>query len=178
MLSVPLMLIALPICLCVSVLILLDSGRPVIFRQERVGLHQAPFTLLKFRTMPQDTPQVAKDQAQNYRITIRPLGVFLRRFSLDEIPQLWNVVRGDMSLVGPRPALSSQVELIEMRDVVGVYSAKPGVTGLSQVSGRESLSLESKVQLDREYVQKASLSLDLQILIRTAFAIFSSRGTY
>ena len=150
----------------------------MIFRQERAGLHRVAFTLFKFRTMPHNTPQVAKDQAQNYQIAIRPLGVFLRRFSLDEVPQLWNVLIGDMSLVGPRPALFSQVELIEMRDVVGVYAAQPGVTGLSQVNGREALSLEAKVRLDAEYVHRASLALDLRILARTVLAIFSSTGTY
>lgn len=158
--------------------ILVESGRPLIFRQERVGLWQQPFTVLKFRTMPQGTPQVAKDLLANHIDRIRPLGRLLRRFSLDELPQFVNVLQGDMSLVGPRPALPSQTELVEMREAAGVHAVRPGITGLSQISGRESLSLGDKVGLDADYVRRVGPGLDLLILVKTAFVLFSSKGTF
>jgi O-antigen biosynthesis protein WbqP len=172
------LLLLWPVLLLVAVAIRLDSPGPAIFRQVRVGLKNTHFVIYKFRTMRSDTPDVAKSQLSRADSRITHLGRILRRTSLDELPQFFNVLKGDMSLVGPRPALYNQHDLIDMRTKAGVHLVKPGLTGLAQISGREDLSLPRKVELDQYYAAHASIWLDLRLLFQTPFALLSPRGTY
>lgn len=171
-----LVLSAIPIAL-ISVAILFDSGRPMFLRQSRIGADGRGYLMWKFRTLPRDTPQMSKAELQRIDIKATPLGQILRRYSLDEVPQLLNVLAGDMTLVGPRPALYTQHDLVAMRREVGILHARPGMTGLAQISGREDLTLEQKVALDREYVLRMSPLLDASIVLRTARAVLQARGS-
>ena len=155
-----------PILLVLYVLGLFDTGAP-IFWQVRVGRHRQPFTLWKFRTMRPDTASVATHLADTSAIT--PLGRFLRRSKLDELPQLWNVLRGDMSLVGPRPCLFSQEVLIEERTVRGVYEARPGITGLAQVNGIDMSTPELLAETDREMLTGLTVATYFKYIFMTAF---------
>lgn len=145
---------ALPVLLVIYVMGLFDTGSP-LFRQERVGRHQKPFTLIKFRTMRPDTRSVASHLADASAIT--PLGVFLRRSKLDELPQLWNVLKGDMSLVGPRPCLYNQQELINERTVHGIFNYRPGITGLAQVCGIDMSKPKLLAETDARMLQELTL---------------------
>jgi len=164
--------------LIISLAILADGGRPVLIRQRRIGRHGFEYQMWKFRTLPKDTPQVAKSHLTEAAMRTTRLSRFLRRHSLDELPQLLNVVGGQMSLVGPRPALYTQDDLTTMRAAAGVLSVKPGLTGLAQVSGRENLELSQKVALDADYVREMSLALDCRIAIRTLGAVLRPRGSF
>jgi O-antigen biosynthesis protein WbqP len=158
--------------------IMAESGRPVLLKQRRIGVHGDEFAMWKFRTLPANTPQMAKSELRASGLDPSPLGRFLRRYSLDELPQLLNIVAGDMSLIGPRPALFTQTDLTAMRRQAGVLRVRPGLTGLAQIHGRENLTLEEKVALDAEYVQRLSPLLDLSIVLRTASAVLGARGSY
>ena len=162
-----------PLLLLLWALAWLDNRSP-LFKQQRVGRNQAPFVLVKFRTMRPDTASVATHLADTSAIT--PFGRFLRRTKLDELPQLWNVLRGDMSLVGPRPALFNQDDLVALRRQSGVEALRPGITGWAQVRGRDDLSIEKKAALDAEYLRKRSFLFDLRILILTVFQVLKSEG--
>jgi O-antigen biosynthesis protein WbqP len=162
----------------IGLAILAEDGRPVLIRQRRIGQGGREYRMWKFRTLPRDTPQMAKSALGPEGMQVTPLGRFLRRHSLDELPQLLNVLTGEMSLVGPRPALYTQDDLTSMRAAAGVLAAKPGLTGLAQVSGREDLSLPEKVALDAEYVRGMSLGLDLRIALRTVRAVLRPRGSF
>ena len=170
-------LAAIPIAL-ISAAILLDSGRPVFLQQSRIGANGRGYLMWKFRTLPQDTPQMSKTELQGIGVRTTRLGRVLRRYSLDELPQLLNVVAGDMTLVGPRPALYTQQDLMAMREAAGILYARPGMTGLAQISGREELTLEEKVALDVEYVRRMSLAFDASIVLRTARAVLQARGSF
>ena len=159
-----------------AIAILLDSGWPPLIRQRRIGAHGREFLMWKFRTLPKDTPQVAKSDLEDIGLRASRFGRLLRRTSVDEFPQLLNVLAGQMSLVGPRPALFNQIELTEMRLKSGVLRVLPGLTGLAQISGREDLSLKEKVALDEQYVRTMSPALDLGIALRTFGAVLSGRG--
>lgn len=161
----------------ISAAILLDSGRPVLLRQRRIGRDGREFGMWKFRTLPKDSPQLAKSELDTLTMRVTALGRFMRRYSIDELPQLLNVLTGEMSLVGPRPALFTQRDLVSMRTLAGAMEVKPGLTGLAQVSGREDLTLEQKVALDAEYARHVSPSRDLAILIRTIPAVTRARGS-
>jgi len=156
----------------------LDSGRPIFIRQRRIGRDGREYLMWKLRTMPPNTPQMAKAELDHTQLQISPLSRFLRRHSIDELPQLLNVLTGDMSLVGPRPALYTQADLIELRRSLGAFDLKPGLTGLAQVSGREDLTVDEKVALDVEYALKMSPSLDLQIMLRTIANVLKPRGSF
>jgi O-antigen biosynthesis protein WbqP len=156
--------------------IILESGWPPLLRQRRIGVCGREFLMWKFRTLPANTPQVAKGELEQIAARATPLGRFLRRTSVDELPQLLNVIDGAMSLVGPRPALFTQKDLTAMRMSRGVLRARPGLTGLAQVSGRENLTLEQKVELDERYVTTMSPLVDLSIAFQTIGAIVSGRG--
>jgi O-antigen biosynthesis protein WbqP len=170
-------LAAVPMAL-IAAAIAIDSGRPVVFRQRRVGCLGREFLMWKFRTLPVGTPEVAKAELPSAGRRPTRLGFLLRRYSLDELPQLLNVITGDMSLVGPRPALYTQYELTEIRKRMGVLRVRPGLTGMAQVSGREDLPISEKVQLDADYVRRLNPLLDLQIVLRTVRAVLGSRGSY
>jgi O-antigen biosynthesis protein WbqP len=176
--SVVLVIVLLLPMLAIGAATLLDSGWPVIIRQRRIGQFGNEYRMLKFRTLSVGTAQVAKSHlgAANMRTT--SLGRFLRRYSLDELPQLLNVCAGEMSLIGPRPALYNQYDLTDMRNAAGVLAAKPGLTGLAQVSGREDLPLHDKVALDAKYVRSMSPWLDLRIALLTVRAVLRPRGSF
>jgi len=169
--------LAIPM-LVVGLAILAESGRPVLLRQRRIGRGGVEYLMWKFRTLPQGTPQMAKAELDPTRYDASPLGRLLRRYSIDEVPQLLNVLAGEMSLVGPRPALYTQTDLVSMRGSLGALAVKPGVTGLAQIGGRENLTLAQKVALDAHYVRTLSLGHDVSILFRTIAAILRARGSF
>lgn len=167
-----------PLMLVIAIAIKLDSPGPALFRQRRSGHRSREFRIAKFRTMQTGTPDLASHLIGPGSSRVTRLGGVLRRTSLDELPQLWNVLRGDMALVGPRPALYNQDDLIALRQAAGVDALRPGVTGWAQVHGRDELDVEQKVQYDRWYLEHANPLLDLTILGRTVVTLFSSRGVY
>jgi len=158
------LLVGLPVLLLLGVIGLFDTGSPV-FRQERVGRCKKPFTLVKFRTMKKDTASVASHLATASAIT--PFGRFLRRTKLDELPQLWNVLKGDMSLVGPRPCLFNQEELIEERESRGVFSARPGVTGLAQVNDVDMSTPVLLAETDAQMLKHLTLATYFRYIFMT-----------
>ena len=154
-----------------------DSRGPVFFRQKRVGKDKTYFMILKFRTMRVDTPKdVPTHLLTDPYAFITRSGRFLRRTSLDELPQLINILRGEMSFVGPRPALWNQFDLIARRDTAGVNELRPGLTGWAQVNGRDELPIEVKARLDGEYAQNLSFSMDLRCVLRTLRSVFRGEG--
>jgi len=167
-----------PVLVVAAVMIRLETPGPVIFRQKRMGRHNRPFTIYKLRTMKWGTPDVAKSSLSARDSRITRVGAFLRCTSLDELPQFFNVLRGDMSVVGPRPALWNQHDLIAMRIQAGVHRLKPGLTGLAQIYGREELPPERKVALEAYYARIRSPMTDLAIILATLRAVFSGRGAY
>lgn len=158
------LLVALPLMAVLFLIGLFDTGAP-LFRQERVGQHQKPFTLVKFRTMRPDTQSVATHLANLAAVT--PLGAFLRRTKLDELPQLWNVLKGEMSLVGPRPCLFNQTELIEERATRGVFGARPGITGLAQVNGIDMSTPRLLAETDARMLQDLGVVAYFSYIIKT-----------
>lgn len=171
-----LMLILAPLFLLSVLAVRLTSNGPVLFRSERVGKSNKLFTMYKFRTMRMDTPQVATHLLKEPDQFLTPIGKLLRRTSLDELPQLINVLRGEMSLVGPRPALFNQDDLIALRLAGGVDALNPGITGWAQVNGRDELPIPEKVKLDEWYLRNRSLWLDLKILGMTVFKVIRKEG--
>lgn len=171
--AVPLLL--LPTIL-VAVAIRLTSRGPVLYWSDRVGRDNRIFRMPKFRTMRIDTPAVATHLLSNPEQFLTPIGAFLRKTSLDEIPQLWSVLGGDMTLVGPRPALFNQDDLIELRTRAGVHRLVPGITGWAQINGRDTLSIPDKVALDADYLRRQSFAFDLRILFLTLKATIRGEG--
>jgi O-antigen biosynthesis protein WbqP len=165
-----------PVLAFVALLISLTSSGGVIFKSKRVGYQNRIFPMWKFRTMRIDTPQLATHLLEKPQNFLTPIGAFLRRTSLDELPQLWNVLRGDMALVGPRPALFNQEDLISLRSEHGVHFLRPGITGWAQINGRDELPIPLKVELDVFYMQNRSLIFDMKILLMTLFKVFKSEG--
>lgn len=166
---------AIPMAL-VALLVRLTSQGPALFWSDRVGANNRSFRMPKFRTMRLGTPAVATHLLTGPREYVTPIGGFLRRTSLDELPQLWSILRGEMSFVGPRPALFNQYDLIASRTAEGVHTLVPGLTGWAQVNGRDELPIPEKVKLDAEYLQRRSLWFDAQILWRTVFKVTSGSG--
>jgi O-antigen biosynthesis protein WbqP len=161
------------LALCVK----LEDGGAVLFKQRRIGINKREFYIYKFRTMRADTPKdVPTHLLQNPDSYITKTGRFLRRSSLDELPQIINILKGDMSFVGPRPALYNQYDLIEARDKVGANSVYPGLTGWAQINGRDELPIDVKAGFDGEYVRKMSLLFDLKIIFKTAVSVFKAEG--
>ena len=170
-------LIALsPLFIAVAILIKLESKGPVFFKQERIGKDNINFTIYKFRSMRTDTPDVATHLLDNPDIFITKIGGFLRRTSLDELPQLINILKGDMLFVGPRPALYNQYDLRDLRTEKGVHVLYPGVSGWAQVNGRDELEIPDKVEFDRQYLENRSILLDIKIVFMTLFKVFKSEG--
>jgi O-antigen biosynthesis protein WbqP len=165
-----------PLFLLVVLVVRLTSVGPVLFRTQRVGKGNKLFTMYKFCTMRIDTPQVATHLLKEPDRFLAPVGGFLRRTSIDELPQLINVVRGEMSLVGPRPALFNQDDLIALRTARGIDALTPGVTGWAQVNGRDELPIPEKVKLDEWYLKNRSFWLDLKILGMTFFKVIRKEG--
>lgn len=169
-------LVALLPCFFIALLVLLTSRGPVLYWSNRVGRGNVSFAMPKFRSMRVGTPVVATHLLPQPEAHLTPIGAFLRRSSLDELPQLWSVLRGDMSLVGPRPALFNQTDLIALRTARGVHRLRPGITGLAQINGRDDLPLEAKVALDAEYLARRSPLLDLRILFLTGWRVVRRQG--
>lgn len=166
----------MPVMALIAVLVVATDRGPALYWSDRIGRSGRVFSMPKFRTMKLGTPQVATDKLENPASRLTRIGGVLRKLSLDELPQLWSVIKGDMSLVGPRPALHNQHELIAARRAHAIDSIRPGVTGWAQVNGRDSLSDAEKLSLDREYLERASLGLDVKILAMTVFAVLRRDG--
>ncbi len=163
------------VLLCIA--IKLDSPGPVLFRQKRVGLGKSHFYILKFRTMRTDTPKdMPTHLLANPEQYITKVGKFLRKTSLDELPQLFNILKGDMAVIGPRPALWNQYDLIEERDRYGANDVRPGLTGWAQINGRDELEIPVKAKLDGEYVEKLSFGFDVKCFLGTIAAVLRSDG--
>ncbi len=168
--------VALPAALAIAAWIRLDSPGGSIHWSSRIGRYGRPFRMPKFRTMRVGTPQVATDRLSDPDMFVTRAGRWLRRTSLDELPQLWSILRGDMSLVGPRPALYTQAELIAARKELGIDRLRPGVTGWAQVNGRDEVSEQRKIELDREYLARRSFAFDLRIVAMTVLRVLRSDG--
>ena len=166
-----------PILLILVVAIKLDSKGPVLFKQKRVGIHKSHFNILKFRTMRIDTPKDTPTHLlQNPEQWITKVGGFLRKTSLDELPQIFNIFAGQMSIIGPRPALWNQYDLIEERDKYGANDVLPGLTGWAQINGRDELEIPVKAKLDGEYVQKMSFGFDVKCFFGTITSVLKHEG--
>lgn len=166
-----------PLLLIIILAIKLESRGPVLFKQKRVGINKTHFNILKFRTMrvdtPKDTPTHLLENPEQY---ITKMGKFMRKTSLDELPQIWNIIVGHMSIIGPRPALWNQYDLIEERDKYGANDVPPGLTGWAQINGRDELPIEAKATLDGEYVEKLSFWLDVKCFFGTVISVVGSEG--
>lgn len=161
----------------IAIAILVDDPGPILFKQDRVGIHKTHFKILKFRTMKMDTPHdVPTHLLKNPDQYITRVGKFLRKTSLDEIPQLFNIVKGDMSIVAPRPALFSQEDLLEARDQYGANDIRPGLTGWAQINGRDELEIAEKARLDGEYVQNISFLFDCKCFFGTFLKVLRHDG--
>ena len=169
------MLLLFPLAV-IALLVWLTSKGPALYWSDRVGRYNAIFRMPKFRTMRVETPPVATHLLTDAAAWLTPVGGFLRRTSLDELPQLWSVLRGDMSFVGPRPALFNQDDLMALRRVAGVDELVPGITGWAQINGRDELSIPEKVRLDAEYLRRRSFGFDLRILFATVSRAILGRG--
>lgn len=168
-------LLAVPLVV-VALLVWLTSPGPILFWSDRVGRNNGLFRMPKFRSMRVDTPAVATHLLENPSQFLTPIGGFLRRSSLDELPQLWSIICGDMSFVGPRPALFNQDDLVAQRTEYGVHALVPGLTGWAQINGRDDLSIPHKVRLDAEYLRRQSLWFDMEILLLTVSRVLRSRN--
>ena len=166
----------LPVFLILSVLILIEDGFPVFFKQKRVGENYSFFMIYKFRSMKKNTPNVATHLLTNPEQYLLKIGKIIRKLSLDELPNLINIIKGEMVFVGPRPALYNQEDLMQLRIQAGVDKLKPGITGWAQVNGRDELALDVKVAFEKEYLEKKSFLFDVQIIIKTFTNVLFSKG--
>ena len=171
-----LLVILSPLFLIVALSIYIEDGFPVFFTQRRVGINYTFFYIYKFRSMMTNTPNVATHLLTNPNRFLLKIGKFIRKTSLDELPNLINIVKGDMVFVGPRPALYNQDDLMNFRVANGVSKLKPGITGWAQINGRDDISIENKVQLEQEYLYRKSMLLDLEIIIKTFTNVLFSKG--
>ncbi|MEI6300018.1 MAG: sugar transferase [Betaproteobacteria bacterium] len=165
-----LILLFLPLVI-ISVLVRLTSKGPSLYWSDRIGKNNVVFKMPKFRSMRLDTPAVATHLLENPAAYFTPIGSFLRKSSLDELPQLWSILKGDMSVVGPRPALFNQHDLIALRTLHGVHELVPGLTGWAQINGRDELPIPNKVELDAEYLRRQSFGFDMRIILLTVIKV-------
>ncbi|TXK85647.1 sugar transferase [Paenibacillus sp. N3.4] len=166
-----------PIFLIIAILIRIDSKGPVFFRQKRMGRNKKYFYILKFRTMKIDTPKdMPTHILKNPDAFITKVGKFLRKSSMDELPQILNILKGEMSIVGPRPALWNQYDLISARDLLQVNDIRPGLTGWAQINGRDELAISKKVELDGFYYRKMNYMIDIKIFFLTIFSVIATNG--
>lgn len=171
------LIILSPVFFILVIAIKIDSRGPVLFKQKRVGIHKSYFNILKFRTMRIDTPKDCPTHLlENPDQWITKVGKFLRKTSLDELPQIWNIFVGQMSIIGPRPALWNQYDLIEERDKYGANDIRPGLTGWAQINGRDELPIEVKAKLDGEYIEKMSFKMDVRCFFGTIVSVVKSDG--
>lgn len=166
-----------PVLLLTALAIRLDSRGPAVYRQRRIGRGGREFTIYKFRSMKIDAPVLSTEEMQQQKIIpFTRLGPILRKTNLDELPQLFNVMKGEMSFIGPRPALPTQTDVNELREARGVHALRPGITGLAQANGRDELDTETKVGYDAQYLATMSPGTDLKILLKTIGTVLSARG--
>ena len=170
------LLILSPIFLAVALAIFIEDGSPIFFKQKRVGVNYTFFNIYKFRSMKKNTPNVATHLLENPASYLLRIGGMLRKLSLDELPNLINIFKGEMVFVGPRPALYNQDDLMTLRVAAGVDKIKPGITGWAQINGRDEISIAQKVQLEQEYLYKRSTLFDLEIIIKTFTNVLFSKG--
>lgn len=171
------LIILIPVFLIVSIAIKIESKGPIIFKQKRIGKRKKYFTIYKFRTMRSDTPKdMPTHMLKNANGCITKVGNILRKTSLDELPQLVNILKGDMSIIGPRPALWNQDDLVEERDKYNANDIRPGLTGWAQVNGRDELEIPVKAKYDGEYTEKVSLWFDIKIFFKTIINVFKHEG--
>lgn len=172
---IAIILLIIPIVL-IAIVVRASSKGPALYWSDRVGINNTIFRMPKFRTMKIDTPTVATHLLTNPKSVLTPIGNFLRKTSLDELPQLWSILKGDMSFVGPRPALFNQKDLIALRTEGGVHKLVPGLTGWAQINGRDDLPIPKKVSLDVEYLNKQSLVFDLKVIFLTLMKVLYRDG--
>lgn len=165
-----------PLFLVIALIILVTDGAPVIHKHKRIGKDMKKFTIYKFRTMKNGTRLTATVNLTESDEQITPIGRILRKTSIDELPQLFNILKGDMSFVGPRPLIIHEGDIHRMRKEAGVYAVRPGLTGWAQINGRDRVTDEEKVRLDKEYVEKQSIMFDLKIMLMTVLNVFKSEG--
>lgn len=170
-----LLILALPMLL-IAIAVRLTSAGPALYWSDRIGRGNNVFQMPKFRSMRIDTPAVATHLLSDGRYWLTPIGGFLRRSSLDELPQIWCILKGDMSIVGPRPALFNQHDLISARTMLGVDRLRPGLTGWAQINGRDELSIPAKVELDAQYMRRRSFGFDLRIIWATVVQVLVGKG--
>jgi O-antigen biosynthesis protein WbqP len=171
-----LIIIFSPIFLFISITIFIEDGFPVLFTQRRVGIKYTFFNIYKFRSMKKNTPNVATHLLTNPGQYLLKIGKFIRKTSLDELPNLLNIIKGEMVFVGPRPALYNQDDLMDFRVATGVDKLKPGITGWAQINGRDEISISEKVKLEQEYLYKRSFLFDIEIIIKTFTRVLFSKG--
>jgi O-antigen biosynthesis protein WbqP len=177
LLALAALIILSPVFIVLVAAIKLDSKGPVLFKQKRVGIHKTYFNIFKFRTMRTDTPKdMPTHMLKNPEQYITKVGRFLRKTSLDELPQIINILKGDMAVVGPRPALWNQYDLIAERDKYGANDILPGLTGWAQINGRDELEIEDKARLDGEYVRRMSFVFDIKCILGTVLSVIKSDG--
>ena len=174
--ALSLLIVLSPIFLLVSLAILIEDGLPVFFTQKRVGINYTFFNIYKFRSMKKNTPNVATHLLTNPDQFLLKIGTFIRKTSLDELPNLINIIKGEMVFVGPRPALYNQDDLMQFRVATGVSKLKPGITGWAQINGRDEISIAKKVQLEQEYLNKRSTLFDIEIIVKTFTNVLFSKG--
>lgn len=170
------LLILSPLFLIITLAIKIDDPGPAFFKQKRIGIHKTYFNLYKFRSMKINTPDVPTHLLENPEQYISRVGAFLRKTSLDELPQMWNILRGDMSIIGPRPALWNQADLIAERDKYGANDVKPGLTGWAQINGRDELEISVKARFDGDYVENLSFAFDCKCFFGTILSVLKSDG--
>jgi O-antigen biosynthesis protein WbqP len=170
------LIVLFPIFLFVAFAILIEDGYPFFFNQKRVGINYSFFNIYKFRSMRKNTPNVATHLLINPDQYLLKIGKLIRKTSLDELPNLINIIKGEMVFVGPRPALYNQDDLMTFRVATGVSKLKPGITGWAQINGRDEISIEHKVQLEQEYLNKKSFLFDMEILVKTFTNVLFSKG--
>jgi len=174
--SVILLVALTPLLLLIIFLIIIEDGFPIFFTQKRVGVNHTFFHIYKFRSMKKNTPNVASHLLTNPEEYLLKVGKFIRKTSIDEIPNLINIIKGEMVFVGPRPALYNQADLMVLRVAAGVDKLKPGITGWAQINGRDEITLEAKVALDKEYLERKSFWFDLEIVVKTFMNVLCSKG--
>lgn len=170
-----LLILGLPM-LVVAVLVRLTSAGPALYWSQRIGKNNKIFLMPKFRSMRINTPQVATHLLANPKAHLTPIGEFIRKSSLDELPQIFSVFSGDMSFVGPRPALFNQDDLVTLRTAAGVHTIQPGITGWAQINGRDEIPIPAKVKLDEYYLKNRSLFFDIRIIVMTAFKVIGAKN--
>lgn len=165
-----------PLFLLVAIIVLLSDGFPVLFRQKRIGINNLEFQIFKFRTMKNNTPDIATHQFINSKDYFIRFGLFLRKYSLDELPQIINIINGTLNFIGPRPALYNQKDLIAMRTEKKIHKIPPGITGWAQVNGRDNLDIIEKVEMDYFYMLNKSFLLDFKIIFLTIYNVIKAKN--